>query len=843
MRLITLAFLFGIILSHVFPHLPIHFSLVFGLIVVSFKYPYCRYFLAICIGYLWSIWHLNSILAQTLATEIEWQEVIVTGCIVDLPQKLDDKWQFYFIPEQLQFQDKQYDFIGKIKLSWYKNTRELRPGQRWRFTVRLKKPHVSSNFGLRDQSTTLLVKRIKAIGYIRNPASAQLLQQPSIWHIDNWRYRLSSAIYQTLPHNEITGLLVALAVGHQPAISPPQYKILQYTGTAHLMAISGLHIGLIIMVSLFVFKVMRKLRLYPSYLALRIPAPQSAAIFALISALIYSLLAGFSVPTQRAFIIIAVFAITILLKRKIATSYTLSLALLFVLIWDPLSVQTQGFWLSFGAFSIIGYIFSGRRAVLPSRETQLIFKYFSFIKSKKQFLDEVFFPLEPYHFKKIPDCALVKRYFLNYNRLQPQQPIVNFFKLGNLLLCSLCFSLFFKLKNWVKVFNQMQVAIILMLFPSLLMIFGYISLTTFFANAIAIPTVSLIVIPFVLLGTLFILPLPTIATFMFTIASYIMEKLWIYLAWLAQYGVWEWAKPSWLSIFIATIGVLILLLPSGFPNKLLGIIWLCPLFFINHPPAIQTGELQFTLLDVGQGLAAAIRTRNHVILYDTGIKVNENFDSGKRVIIPFLKAQRIEKIDHLIVSHSDIDHSGGLKSIVAMMPVTEIFTNNPKELNHILPNYPIKSCQAGQHWEIDGVNFDMLHPSQVYIPKDNNRSCVLKISIGQYAILLPGDIEQLVEAQLNKLQAAQLQANVLIVPHHGSLTSSTEAFIEAVNPEIALFSVGYRNMFGFPKPEVVSRYKKRQIFTLMTAETGAIQFKMNELGILQLHFAKPQPDF
>jgi len=836
MRLIVLAFLSGVLLCHYFPDLPINLGIILGFTVINIKYPHFRYLLAVSIGYIWTLWHINFIIAQTFPTELESQDIIIVGHIVDLPQQIDGRWQFYFTLEQLQFKNKQYDFTGKIRLTWYKNRHELYPGQRWQLTVRLKRPHALSNFGVHNYSPQ--VKRISAIGYIRDLPAAKLLQEPSAWHIDNWRYHLALAIYQALPDNEITHLLVALAVGHQRAISSQQYQILQHTGTIHLMAISGLHIGLVAMGSLFVFQLLCRVGIYPSRLFLKIAAPHSSAIFSLLFAFIYTLLSGFSVPTQRAFIMITAFVCTVLLKRHVAISQALSLALLFVLIWDPLSIQTQGFWLSFGAVAILGYVFVGRRTLSIDNKDKSIFKYLSFITQKKQFSQDTFFQLEPHYFDKIPEHApVIKKYFLSPNR--PQLKSNNLLKFINLFQIFIYLKTISKLKKWVKMFSKTQIAISLALLPVLLMLFGYIPLTTIFANAIAIPVVSFITLPFTLFATFVILVFPSTGSFILTIAAYIMEKLWIYLVWLDQIGAWEWEKPSLFTVIIATIGVLILLLPRGFPNKWLGIIWLCPLFFTtNHTQSIQYGEVQFTLLDVGQGLAAAIRTQRHVWLYDTGIKFNENFDSGKSVILPFLAAQQIDKIDLMIVSHVDDDHSGGLNSIVAAMPVNKILTSDPHELNHILPNYPFQPCHLGQHWEIDGVTFDILNPSQHYLPKGNNRSCVLKITTGDYAILLTGDIEQIAEKWLVKSIGNQLTAEVLVMPHHGSLTSSTETFIDTVKPEIALFSVGYKNKFNFPKPEVLKRYKNRQIFTLLTSQTGAIRFNMTQDGIFQLHFAK-----
>lgn len=841
MQLLILFFTTGITLCHFFPVLPTDILSIFLITVtlLSFRFPFFRYVLAFLLGYFWTLWHIHSFLARSLPNEIEGKDITIVGHIVDLPQQLEDRWRFDFAPTQFTYQGKQYDFTGKIRLTWYNNMHELRPNQYWQFTVRLKKPHINKNFGIYDHPANLSAQYVHAIGYIRPSPPSKLLIESSHWNIDYWRHYLSQAIKRTLPRGEITQLLIALAVGNQRAISAQQYIILQHTGTVHLMAISGLHIGLIAMTGLYLFYwLFRRLRVYPTRLTLKIPVPQAAILFSALLAFIYALLAGFSVPTQRTFIMIAAAAIIMLLKRRVAISYGLFLALFLVLLWDPFSIKSQGFWLSFGAVAVLNYIFSGRPVPSIGHKNQKIFSYLSLIKNRRQFSQTVFFQLEHDYFKQSDKHSSTGSYdkFLKLNRLKFDQPLLNEVKSIFLTLFRFYLQTVIFLKNWLKTFLQAQWAITLAISPILLILFGYISLTTVIANLIAIPTVSFIVVPFVLFGTLLILPFPSLGAVLLAIASHIMETLWLLLTYLSeQFNVWELPIPPLWTLLIALIGVAILLLPRGFPGRWLGVIWLCPLFFFTYPKP-QPGELWFTLLEVGQGLAVVIRTSHHTILYDTGVKMSENLDSGKQVIIPFLKTQHIEKIDYIIVSHADLDHSGGLNSIVAVIPTTHIFTSAPDKLS--VPDHVIQACHAGQHWEIDGVHFEMLHPSsQLYVSKRNNRSCVLKISIGDYAILLPGDIEAIAEEQLIKSKAKQLRANVLIAPHHGSLTSSSESFIEQVQPELVLFSVGYRNQFGFPKPEVLKRYQRRHIFTLINSETGAIRFVMNKEGIFQLQLA------
>ncbi|MDM8563918.1 DNA internalization-related competence protein ComEC/Rec2, partial [Candidatus Marithioploca araucensis] len=341
------------------------------------------------------------------------------------------------------------------------------------------------------------------------------------------------------------------------------------------------------------------------------------------------------------------------------------------------------------------------------------------------------------------------------------------------------------------------------MFPISLYIFGYISLTSILANSIAIPWVSFIVVPLTLLGTAIILYLPALSGELLQIAAYTLDALNFSLEWLAHidWAIWQQHTPPLWSVLTAMIGVMILLLPRGFPARWLGIIWILPIFF-TPPPYPNRGEVWFTLLDIGQGLAAVIRTENYVLLYDTGKASN-----GRAVILPFFRAKGIQQIDRLLISHDDSDHSGGAQSVLENFRVDEILTSAPEKFKE----NNARLCQAGQYWYWDDVHFQILHPPKNYQAKDNDRSCVLKITTNGGTILLSGDIKKRTEYHLIKHYLIDLKADILIVPHHGSKTSSTINFIRAVQPIIALFSAGYRNHFGHPKKEIVQRYRHNNI--------------------------------
>ena len=275
--------------------------------------------------------------------------------------------------------------------------------------------------------------------------------------------------------------------------------------------------------------------------------------------------------------------------------------------------------------------------------------------------------------------------------------------------------------------------------------------------------------------------------------------------------------PPVFAVLLACLGCLILFMPRGIPGRYLGGVLLLPVLFV--PIArLEQGQLKLTLLDVGQGLATVIRTRNHVLVYDTGERYSERFDSGKNVVLPYLRSEGIKRIDLLMISHGDNDHIGGAESILQQTPVSEILTSVPADIK----SAQAKACQAGQTWVWDQVIFTVLSPGEQRFKGKNDNSCVLKITSKVGSILLTGDIEQPAEAQLLTKYGAELQADIMIAPHHGSNTSSGMAFIQAVQPKQVLIPAGYRNRFGFPDQRVLDRYQKIDVAWLNVGLVGAV---------------------
>ncbi len=359
------------------------------------------------------------------------------------------------------------------------------------------------------------------------------------------------------------------------------------------------------------------------------------------------------------------------------------------------------------------------------------------------------------------------------------------------------------------------------LVPLLLLLFGQVSLLSPLANAFAIPVVSLGVVPLALLGAIPGLDWCLLAGHqLFAVCAAALQSMGQW-----PVTVWRAATPTPLAFLAGLVGLLFLLAPRGLPGRQVGSVPLLVLLLMPAPRP-EWGGVWMDVLDVGQGLAVVVRTRSHALVYDTGPRYSADNDGGSRVLLPALRALGVTRLDGLIVSHSDTDHSGGALSLQQGIPIGWLLSSlEPTHplVARISPSIP---CHAGQTWTWDGVRFDILHPllEQVWDAqrKTNDRGCVLRISAEGQRLLLPADIEALSEMELLERSPQALAADVLIAPHHGSKTSSTAQFLDAVAPQWAIFTVGYRNHFGHPKPDVVARYEARHIRLLRTDETGAI---------------------
>lgn len=360
--------------------------------------------------------------------------------------------------------------------------------------------------------------------------------------------------------------------------------------------------------------------------------------------------------------------------------------------------------------------------------------------------------------------------------------------------------------------------------PLTLALFAQTSLVAPLANAIAIPMVTLGVVPLALLAIL--LPVAWLPV----AAHAVLVPLMNWLEWLAGWPDATWqqhAPPAW-AVATGVAGVLWLLAPRGVPGRGWGLLWLLPLMLARpQPPAEDAFRL--TVLDVGQGLAAVVQTSRHTLVYDAGPGFHELADAGGRIVVPYLRASGLPRADAIVISHQDLDHAGGALSLMRAIPFGSLLSSLP-------PDHPVTAfssrdhdtvqCIAGQEWTWDGVRFTILHPTRAEYDdprmKTNDRSCVLRIDGAGGSALLAGDIEAISEARLLRRAPGWLRADLLVVPHHGSRTSSSLAFVRAVAPSLAIVASGYRNRFGHPKPDIVARYTGRGVEVVRTDRAGAV---------------------
>jgi competence protein ComEC len=352
--------------------------------------------------------------------------------------------------------------------------------------------------------------------------------------------------------------------------------------------------------------------------------------------------------------------------------------------------------------------------------------------------------------------------------------------------------------------------------PVLLLIFQQFSLVSPLANALAIPVITFIVTPLALLAA--ILPWWPILLVAHTILGWLM----VFLEWCAVWPVWQIPAPPLWAAVIAALGVAICLLPRGMVGRAIGLIMLVPVVFwpARHP---AEGSAQITVLDVGQGLAAVIQTQAHTMIYDPGPLYSAESDAGQRVVVPYLRALGVNHVDMLMVTHRDSDHAGGLASVQSALSVGEVRSS--------LPELHGQRCASGQNWVWEGVTFKVLHPAaEAYAAttKSNHLSCVLMVEAGGRRMLLTSDIEAPDEAELLARYPGQLAADVLLVPHHGSRTSSTPEFIAAVGAADVVIPVGYRSRFGHPKAEIVARYESAGPRIWRTDRDGAVRILLDK---------------
>ena len=671
-------------------------------------------------------------LSHDLPANLEGLDVEISGKVASLPDVDDEGTHFIF-----DVTESRAHLPPRIRLSWYQTQVRPRAGESWRLIARLKRRSGSANPGSFDYEGYLFREGIGATGYVReDERNARLAAASRTHRLVRVRAWIAGRIDLALGARPATAIIKGLSVGDTQSITAQQWRVFAATGTTHLMAISGMHIGMVAMLAAWFGG--RAARLSRAQ-AWGLAAMHGRVLAGATAAVCYSMLAGLSVPTQRTLIMLCVWFATLWWRRQSSFGHAMGVALMAVLLLDPFAPLAVGAWLSFGAVAVI--------------------------------------------------------LLAQHGRLRPAR------KIGS--------------------FTQAQLAVTVGLTPLLLVAFGSLSLVSPLANAMAVPLFTIVLVPLVLVGSLAAACWPPAGAGILGIAAQLLDLLWPVLEWLAtrSFAVWHFPQLPIPEVVALCCGALLLLLPGVWVMRAVATL-LCLPALLYAPPLPPTGDYDVTVLDVGQGLAVVVRTRTHVLIYDTGPAFQSGRDAGEQVVLPYLRYYGVRRIDTLVVSHGDLDHRGGMASLAKALPIRHMI-GGPSVA---LPHGRGERCTRGQEWNWDGVRFIVLHPQGVTHEADNDSSCVVRVAGAGGSLLLSGDVESDGEGAL--LEAGLPQTDIVVVPHHGSKSSSSVPFVRALEAKVAVFSAGYRNRWGFPRPDVVRRWSDGGARTFVTSDSGAIEISL-----------------
>ncbi|MZR62051.1 DNA internalization-related competence protein ComEC/Rec2 [Alcanivorax sp. DP30] len=662
-------------------------------------------------------WHLQLGVQQRLPAGLEGEILTMAGTVMSVPENRE-RFRFGRLQQEQHFifqagNHPRWPGEHRIRISSYGPDRLVNAGEHLRLSLKLK-----AGRGLYNATGMDLARHDLAAGIAARSTLKKAVLISEGQGLAYWRQQLSASIYRAVQTSPAArGVLPALVVGDRSGLDTTLMSGFQSTGAAHLLAISGLHVAIVAgAVWWFGRGVFGPLCHWLWPRSRRLTQQQLGWLPALGVALGYSALAGFSLPTQRALVMLSVVALASLCRREVSLWSSLGWALLVVLLLQPLSALSESLWLSFAAVAVIAALMNGHSG----------------------------------------------------RRLMLLLPV-----LMTLLSAAL---------------------------------FGQWSLLSPLANLLLIPLYSLLIIPLTLLGAI------TGLEVLLQGAGAAVE-----LSVVIMEGLSRWSEPlakilplpELASALCLMAGLFLLLLPAvPFPRRLLPF-WLLPWLTQSLPP-LEQGQWELTAFDVGQGLALAVRTRDHLLLYDTGASWSGG-SMAQSIIVPWLSRNQLTP-DRLVVSHGDNDHAGGNRDFDAAIPR---LSGEPERVSGSVP------CVAGDQWVWDGVRFSVLWPP-LTAPQGNDASCVILVEGNGMSLLLPGDVGRDVEYQL---LGNWPQVDLLVLAHHGSKSSTSAALLREVAPSWALASAGYQHYFGHPHAEVLARLAKSGVTVLRTDEDGMIVFR------------------
>lgn len=686
--------------------------------------PWSVLFLCFFIGAFWTMWSAQRLLDDQLSAELDGRTVWLEGRVVGLSELNGESTQFYIEDAT----SRRGALPSRLRLSW-QQAPPLINGERWRLAVNVRAPKGTANPYVFDYEAWLLARHVGAVGSVKR---GERLSEASAW--DAWREHLRARLL-TVDAAGQQGTLAALVLGDASGLSAEGWRLLQATGTTHLLVVSGQHVTLLAGVLYALVALLFRYRVWPARCAW-LPVACGLALF---GALVYGYLAGWGIPVQRACFMLAL----VLWWRWRAVPLSMGLALLLafsaVLLYDPLSSLQPGFWLSFSAVAILWGCFS-HRVGKPS---------------------------------------------------------------------------------WVWALLASQWAMTVGLLPLLAGLGLPISVSGPVANLLAVPWVSVCIVPLALAGTL-LLPFPWLAEPLLWLAGWQLDYLFRGLAWLANdWPAWQAPALSWGAWLLLLLSAALLLLPRGVPLRVPAAM-LAVILLLSSPKPLPPGRAEVWVIDVGQGLSVLVRTAQHALLYDAG-PAREGFNSAEKIIVPFLKGVGVQRLNRLLLSHADNDHAGGATVLRSSFPIDALVSGEPNGHADLSP--PPQPCEDGQTWQWDGVTFSQWRWAKARNP--NDASCLLRVEANGERLFLTGDMSLEAEAWWRQ-SGRDVRAEWFLAPHHGSKTSSSSAFLRAVAPHQVLISRGLHNAFSHPHPLVLARYQRMGVAIQDTAQKGAIRIRLGE---------------
>jgi competence protein ComEC len=708
-----------------------HCKMLFVAVVLIFACRHLRYFAFLLLGFTLFVQAGNEILDSRLESRFAGDSMLARVRVADFPKITGSSISMLVesagdprIPD-------------RSHVTWYDPSKLPAMGDIWEFELRLRRPRGNSNPGVFSRENWMFRQRLHASGYVVPGHRNRLIETGSLSPIES--YRRDFVGEAEANGGQSASILAAIGVGARHLISREQWDRFAKTGTSHLMAISGLHIGLAAAASFGVFV------LLSGVLRLRGNNLDFAVIASVITSSAYAIISGFVVPSQRATAMLGLGGFAFLCRRRAEPARIVALVALLVFILDPVSLMTPGFCLSFGAVVLLLWFSKGFwRTVVALRLRKVI---------------------------------------------------------------------------------GMQLVLLLGLMPLTVLTFHRIALSAPVVNLLTVPVFSMVTVPLTLLSMVVRPFQDAAADSLLSLGARSIRLIeWLVgifaelpIADITVAGVDGADTAIWCIVFLPAIWVL---LPRGWPGRWIAVLGVVALLLYKpaRPPHLCVDT---HVLDVGQGLAVVLQSRQYTVLFDTGRSYRGGGSAAEQVILPFLHHQGIQSIDTLVVSHADDDHAGGVLALIGQFDVARIRAGETIPV----PGRTVIECKAGEFWQSDGISYRFIHPDAGSALEGNDASCVLTVSAGSHHLVLTGDIEG--EAELEVLHRYPFEsASVVLIPHHGSLTSSSPAFVNRLRPGYAIASAAHENRWGFPKERVTRRWEGIGAVVMDTASSGAISFRL-----------------